>query len=308
MLVVGIIQQWDLTPYIYYDNGGTMVKIVTDSAADFEPEEYEKLDVICVPLKVLFGNREYSENRDISKSRFYELLENSKSFPKTSQPSPAEFREVLAQSKNNGDEAVVITLSSALSGSYQSASAIKNWLDYKECYVIDSRTASAGQRIMVEYAVSLRNRGKTAKEIAEILTALRSRITLYACIDTLAYLHKGGRISGAAYAAAAIGNVKPVLRITQEGKPEILKKTLGIKRGIDFIINRFKLERPDMHFPIYVMYTHNRKSGEQFAVELSKYGYKISPHYIVDVGAVIGSHIGINACGLVYVADKFPLQ
>lgn len=281
-----------------------MVQIITDSAADFEPEDYKRLGIICVPLKVSFDGKEYSEVVDLTKEKFYEMLEGSKSFPKTSQPSPDDFRKVLEKAKNDGDEAVVITISSSLSGTYQSATITKNTLDYKDCHIVDSRSASIGQRILAEYAASMRNHGKSAKEIAETLNALVPRVEVYACVDTLAYLHKGGRISGAAFTAGTIGNVKPILHVDREGAIEIPKKTIGMKRGIDYMCHQLEAAKPDPHFPIFILYSKSRRNGELLAIELNKRGVKVSPHFIVNLGAAIGSHIGTNACGLAYVAEK----
>ena len=281
-----------------------MIQIVTDSASDLEIEEYKKLGVVCIPLGVCFGGKEYQECKNLTKDRFYKLLEESEDFPKTFQPSPTVFERIFSENKNNGDETVVIMLSSALSGTYQRAVIMKNELGYDNCYIVDGLTATGGQRILVEYAVSLRKRGKTAKEIADAVNGLRSRITLYACMDTLEYLHKGGRISKTAYTVGTVSNIKPILHISEEGTVEIPKKTMGMKRGIDYLCKRLESEKPDSHFPIYVMYTKNRKNGELLAEELKKYGYRISPDRIINVGAAIGSHIGSNACGIVYVSEK----
>lgn len=281
-----------------------MVNIITDSAADFEPDELKRLHISCIPLRISFGDNEYCENINLSKDKFYHLLENAEEFPKTSQPSPSDLENVFKSAQARGEETVAIMLSSALSGTYQSTVMIKNNLAYENCYVIDGLTATGGQRILVEYAVRLRDKGKTAKEIAKAVSLLRSRVTLYACMDTLEYLHKGGRISGTAYTIGTIGNIKPLVHITKEGCVEIPKKTMGMKRGIDYLCQSLNSEKPDNHFPVYVMYTQNRKNGELLAEELKKHGYKISPNHIINVGAAIGSHIGPNACGIVYISEK----
>ncbi|MGM9605829.1 MAG: DegV family protein [Faecousia sp.] len=162
-----------------------MIRIITDSAADFEPEEIARLGISCVPLSVRFGNAEYQENINLSKEMFYQLLEHESDMPSTSQPSPQAFLSVLQEAQDAGDEAIVITLSSALSGTCQNAFLAKNILEYEQCYIVDSLTATAGERILVEHALKLRSAGQCAKEIASELEALRSRITLYACMDTL---------------------------------------------------------------------------------------------------------------------------
>lgn len=278
-----------------------MVQIITDSAADFEPYELEKMNVRCVPFSVTFGNEEYKENINLTKQQFYTLLKEKNDFPNTSQPSPHSFESILKNMKNSGCEAVVISLSSALSGAYQSAVLAKNQLEYDECYIIDSLTASGGERILVEQGVKLRDAGKSASEIACFLETLRSRISLYACIDSVDYLYKGGRISRAACTIASVAHIKPIIHVLRDGSIDMAAKSLGIKRTMDFIKKILDKYPPDKDFPFYVLYTGNKKCGKILAEYFEKTDYEIPDANIIDVGAAIGSHIGPNAFGIAYV-------
>lgn len=278
-----------------------MVQIITDSAADFEPYELEKMNVRCVPFSVTFGNEEYKENINLTKQQFYTLLKEKNDFPNTSQPSPHSFESILKNMKNSGCEVVVISLSSALSGAYQSAVLAKNQLEYDECYIIDSLTASGGERILVEQAVKLRDAGKSASEIACFLETLRSRISLYACIDSVDYLYKGGRISRAACTIASFAHIKPIIHVLRDGSIDMAAKSLGIKRTMDFIKKILDKYPPDKDFPFYVLYTGNKKCGKILAEYFEKTDYEIPDANIIDVGAAIGSHIGPNAFGIAYV-------
>lgn len=278
-----------------------MVQIITDSAADFESYELEKMNVRCVPFSVTFGNEEYKENINLTKQQFYTLLKEKNDFPNTSQPSPHSFESILKNMKNSGCEAVVISLSSALSGAYQSAVLAKNQLEYDECYIIDSLTASGGERILVEQAVKLRDAGKSASEIACFLEMLRSRISLYACIDSVDYLYKGGRISRAACTIASVAHIKPIIHVLRDGSIDMAAKSLGIKRTMDFIKKILDKYPPDKDFPFYVLYTGNKKCGKILAEYFEKTDYEIPDANIIDVGAAIGSHIGPNAFGIAYV-------
>ena len=280
-----------------------MVKIITDSAADLEPWEYEKLNVACIPLCVSFGNTEYQENINLSKEEFYQLLKSSDTFPKTSQPSPAVVEELLKAEMNAGNDTVVITLSSGFSGFYQNTVMVRNMLEYDSCYVIDSKTGTGGQRILVEQAAKLRDAGKSAPEIAAEIEELKSRFQLYACMDTLEYLHRGGRISGTSYTVGTLVHIKPILQISEGGLVKIPSKVMGMRKGMDFLTKRVTLNKPDMDYPFYVMYTENRTNGEVLAKRLREMGYEIPEERIINVGAAIGSHIGPNACGLVYIGE-----
>lgn len=281
-----------------------MVRIITDSAADFEPEELERLRVTCVPISVSFGDIVYHENVDLSKDLFYRLLETEPDFPCTAQPSPYAYECIMEDAMEHGDEAVVITLSSALSGTYQTAVMMKNVLEYENCYVVDSRTATGGQRILVEQAVKLRQEGKSTFEIAQALRALVPRITLYACIDTLEYLYRGGRITGSVHTVGSVLRLKPILRVTPEGKVDVFAKRLGLKNAMEYLCKKALDRPPDEAYPFYVMYTHNPNNGLLLAEYLREQGHFHINSNPINVGAAIGSHIGPNACGFVYVAAQ----
>ena len=134
-----------------------MVIIATDSAADFELYELEKMNVVHMPMSVSFGDDHYLENISISKEEFFNRLENDPNFPKTSQPSPSLFEELFLKAKENGDEVVYLPLSSGLSGDYQTAMSVRNTIDYDGIYVIDTLTCTGGQRLLVEEAARLRD-------------------------------------------------------------------------------------------------------------------------------------------------------
>ena len=280
-----------------------MVRIITDSAADLEPFEYEKLNVTCIPLTVFFGDAEYQENVSLSKDQFYSLLAQTEEFPKTAQASPQILLDLFEDARKAGDEAVYITLASALSGTYQSALMTKEAVDSDGCYVVDSKNATGGQRMLVEYAARLRDAGKTAAEIAAEVEKVREKIVLYACIDTLEYLYRGGRISHTVYKLGTLAQVKPIIRVSEEGAIEVPAKAMGMRKGMDILCKRPEQQKPSAEHPLYVMYTADRTNGEALAKKLRDMGYEIPDERIINVGAAIGSHIGPNACGLVYVEE-----
>ena len=278
-----------------------MVRIITDSAADMEPREYKKLNISCVPLGVSFGERDYHENEDLSKDEFYALLQSSREFPKTSQASPALVEQLLCDAKSAGDEVVFICLSSGFSGFYQSVCAMVRLLEMENCHVIDSLTGTGGQRMLVEYAARLRDEGKCAAEIAAAIEAVKGRVMIYACMDTLEYLYRGGRISHAGYKLGSMANIKPILFISHEGLCQIPAKAIGMRKGMDYMCKRLEFHPYDDSFPLYVMFTGQRDNGEKLAQRLRGLGYDIPEERIINVGASIGSHVGPRACGLVYI-------
>ena len=278
-----------------------MVRIVTDSAADFSPAELEQKNIICIPLKVLFGGEEYEENINLSKDQFYEKLLAFEGFPKTSQAAPAVLAGLFEEAKAEGDEIIYFTLSSALSGTWQSAMFIKEDMGYDKAFVVDSRNATGGQRMLVEHAVRLRDQGKCAADIVAEVEALRERIVLYACINTLEYLYRGGRISHLSYALGTLAQIKPIIHVDHAGRVDIPAKAMGMRKGMEHLCKQADAKTPDPEYPLYVMYTNDRSVAETLAVRLAEHGQAVHPDNIIQVGAAIGSHIGPAACGLVYV-------
>lgn len=281
-----------------------MIRIITDSAADMSPAEYEKLNITCIPVTVMFGDDEYQENVNLTMDGFYDLLLHSGHAPKTAQPSPQYLMDLFEEAHAAGDSAVYITLSSALSGTYQNAVMTRNLLGYEECHVVDSLNATGGQRLIVQYAAKLRDEGKSVEEIIAGIEDVRSRITLYACIDTLEYLYKGGRISQTVYKLGTLANIKPIITVERDGSVGIPAKAMGMRKGIDYQCKQVAARAVDPEHPFYVMYTNNTNVARDLAKKLETVGITTPEERIIQVGASIGSHVGPDACGLVYVAAK----
>ena len=279
-----------------------MVRLITDSSADLEPREYEKLNITCIPLTVFFGEKEYQENVNLSKDQFYGLLASGE-YPKTSQPSPQLLLDLFEEAKEAGDEALYISISGGISGTYQTACTTRALADYDGCYVMDSKNATGGLRIILEYAAKLRDEGKTAREIMAGVASIQERIVLYACMDTLEYLYRGGRISQTVYKLGTMAQVKPIIRVTETGTIEVPAKAIGMRKGMDWLSKRVEDRKPSKEHNFYAMYTGDRSNGVALAEKFRAMGYDIPDEKIINVGAAIGSHVGPNACGMVYVAE-----
>lgn len=279
-----------------------MIQIITDSAADFTSQELSAMNIRCIPLSISFGDTHYRENVDLSKEQFYSMLQSSRELPKTSQPSPGELTDLFEQAHDAGDAAIYITISSGLSGTFQTAQMVQSMLDFDDCHVVDSRSATGGQRILVEEAVRLRDAGLTAGEIVEEICALRERLVFYACINTLENLHRGGRISQTAFTLGTLAKIKPILRVEPDGRVAIPAKALGMRKGMEYLCERLKERERDLSHPLYVVYTSCRDVAMDLVKRLERIGVFVEEHHIIQVGAAIGTHIGPEACGLVYAS------
>lgn len=281
------------------ENMNKKVNIIVDSTADITEDVKERLTV--VPLTLRFGDEEYIEGVTIQKKEFYQKLIESDVLPKTSQASPADFEDVFEKIVAAGESAVVITLSSKLSGTWQSAMiAAREYED--SVYVVDSRNVAIGTAILAKLALRLVDEGMGAREIAERLEKEREKICLIAMLDTLEYLKKGGRISAAAAFAGGVLSIKPVVCI-RDGEIVILGKARGSKQGNNLLVSEIrKTGGIDFTKPILLGYTGLDDTLLQKYIEDSKALWEegISSLETTMIGSVIGTHAGPGAVAVAF--------
>ncbi len=227
------------------------VRIIVDSSTNVSEKYREKIQF--VPLTVRFGDKEYLDGVELSKHQFYEMLVESDVLPTTSQATPAAFAEYLESVASAGDSAVVITLSSKLSGTYQSAVLAAE--DYPNIYVVDSQSVAIGTGVLAQYAVELAQQGMGAEEIAQELTQQREKVCVVALLDTLEYLKKGGRISKTVAFAGGMLNIKPVVTI-QDGAVALIGKARGSRNGNNLLVEKIReAGGVDFERPVLLGYT-----------------------------------------------------
>lgn len=279
------------------------IHIITDSASDIKASERENLTVI--PLTITFGETEYQDGVTLTHKQFYEKLIESDTLPVTSQIPPFLFEEAMKKAVAQGEDVIAITLSGKLSGTWQSAMiAAENFPD--SVYVIDSENVSIGEHILVEYALRLIDLGLSASEIVEKLNLLKKRIRLVALLDTLEYLKKGGRISGAAALAGSILSIKPVIAI-QNGEVVVLGKARGSKQANNLIVEQIHAAGGiDFSMPYFLGYTGLSMDLIQKYIEDNAALWENETDYLpVDsVGGTIGTYAGPGAIGVAFVAQE----
>lgn len=273
-------------------------RIIVDSTSDLLPSVKEQVHI--VPLTVHFGQEEYIDGVTIDHKAFYEKLIETDVHPSTSQASPAAFEKEYEKAKAAGEAAVVITLSSKLSGTYQSAMIAAQ--DYENIYVVDSGTGAIGGAILTEYALKLLDSGLHAKEIAEKLEEAKCRIVIVALVDTLEYLKKGGRISKTVALAGSILNIKPVLSII-DGEINILGKARGSKMGNNLLAQEIeKGGGVDFSMPLLLGYTGLSDAMLLKYIEDSKHIWEgnVDEVRYTTIGSVIGTHAGPGAVAVAF--------
>lgn len=277
------------------------VRIITDSASDMSPVEHPALAVL--PLSVTFGTDVYMDGVDIDHQRFYEMLVERDELPKTGQVNPYAFSQAIAEAREAGDEAVIITVGAKLSGTNQSARTALAEAPGGDVYVVDSNNVTLGERVLVEYALRLVNEGRSAAQIAAAVEAVRDRVVVIGLLETLEYLVRGGRLSAAAGAVGTLLNVKPVVAV-EDGLIVQLGKARGSKNGRN-LLNQ-KVEKAggiDFSMPLALGYT-----GLSDAV-LKKYiedsaalwaGHTEGELPVHTIGATIGTHVGPGAVAVAF--------
>ena len=239
----------------------------------------------------------------MSHEEFFEKLVESEELPTTSQVTPIVYEEKYEEVKQAGDTAVVITLSSKLSGCYQSANiALDGYEDI--ITVVDSNNVCIGQQILTMLAVQLRDAGKGAKEIAEELEQQKGRIRLIALLDTLEYLKKGGRISGAAAAVGAVLSIKPVIAI-EDGEVVVLGKARGSKNGNNMIKQLIQKEG-GINFDMPYTLAYSGLSDDLLKKYIKDSAELYEGHAdelpISTIGCAIGTHVGPGAIAAAFFA------
>lgn len=279
-----------------------MIRIFVDSGSDYLPEDARSRGMEVLPLVASVEGNEYRNGIDLGRDEFYELLESTGAFPKTSQVSPHLFAEAFKEARAAGDEVVAITLSSELSGTHQSALLAQAMAGSEGIYVVDSLSATYNIALMADYACALREEGLSAKQIAAELDRFKKRVRIVASLDTLEYLQRGGRLPKAAARVGEMAKLKPVITLSSTGSITLINACLGRKKALDAIVKQVGKSEIDTSFPVYSIYSYGTKNCEKSEERLKTLG--ITPTERRQIGFVIGAHIGPGACGVVYVEKE----
>ena len=266
------------------------VRIITDSTADIRPALVEQIPFVS--LNIRFGEEEYTDGVTMSRREFYEHLEVAKELPATSQPSPELFAEAYEAALAAGEEVVLITISSKLSGTFQSANIAA--MDFDEgIYVVDSENACIGAGVLAEYAKQLADSGMSGKEIADKLNAEKKNLRLFATLDTLEYLVRGGRLSKVAGIAGGLLNIKPVITI-KDGSIEVVGKARGTKQGNTMMLKEIEKCGMDLTKPVLAGYTGLTDDLLQKFLADSGEKLGVQPDSTI-ISGTIGTHVGPGA-------------
>lgn len=279
------------------------ITIITDSASDISQNNNKGVTVL--PMTITFGEENYEDGVSLTPDNFYMKLIESSALPKTSQVSPYAFGQAYENSLKSADYVIVITLSSKLSGTYQSACIAADDYDGR-VFVIDSENVTVGEQILIDYALSLIDKGIEVNTIVSQLNTMKKRIRLVALLDTLEYLKKGGRISSGAAFLGNVLSIKPVIAIV-DGEVSFLGKARGSKQGNNFLIQQVDTYGGiDYSLPVILGYTgcSTVLMDKYIKDSSSLWEGRMPVPDIIQVGATIGTHIGPGGIAVAFFSKE----
>jgi len=277
-----------------------LIRMIVDSTSDLTKKECMSMGLEVLPLTIHFEGETYLDGIDLTPAEFYEKMRNAQTLPTTSQVNPGQFEQAFKPHIDNGDDILVITISSKLSATMQSAMIAAQTVCPERIHLVDSLSASFGEALLIRQAVKLRDTGKyTAAEIAKAITELVPRLRLYAVVDTLKYIKMGGRLSGSAAFIGGVLGITPIIEVI-DGLVESIGKVRGEKAGMRALQQYIEKSGLDEAYGIGFGNADDSAKMERYIefLEPSLGGAEI---FTGDLGSVIGAHIGPGVVGCAYI-------
>lgn len=274
-----------------------MVRIIADSTCDLPDEMMAEMDITVIPLKVSIGGKTYDDKSEITTVDLFRMVQELDEMPVTAAPSPEQYRAAFAQAVDAGDSVLCFTISSQLSGSYQSACVAANMVQGK-VDVIDTRTAAEGSGMAVLQAWRMIQQGAAHEAIAaECRRAIGKRRTLIV-LDTMEYLRRGGRISSVTAKMASVLNIKPIINVNHDGTNSVFHKSRSYSKAMDWVLDYvIETARDLKNQTIGVGYSSVCQPAKEFIARLSRY-VQVKEIILGTIGSVVGTHIGPDAFGV----------
>ena len=273
------------------------IKIITDSTADLSQELYDKYDIEVLPLLINFGDDSYFDGVEINPEEVFRRIEKDNVLPTTAQVIPTRFEETYKKYLDEGYKIISIHMSSAMSGTYQSACIAKNSLESDNIVVIDSQKVTSALGILVLKAAKLREKGLSLNEIEREINKCRDKVKASIVFESLEYLVRGGRISKTAGVIGGMLGIKVLLEI-KDGLMAVKEKIRGNKKAIKRMISDLESVELDPELPVLLIDVQNIEIKQA----LRDYLNENNINYIeCPVGSAVSIHSGPQCCALVFL-------
>jgi len=280
------------------------VAVVTDSTADIPPQIANAQGVYVIPLKILFGEHVFHDGVDITPREFYRKLQESSVLPTTSQPSSGEFVKVYHELSRSAESIISIHISAALSGTLESAHAAKTQMDSSVAiHIVDSRSTSMGLGFITLAAAEMAADGLDAPQIVERIQALIPRMNVLFVVDTLEYLHKGGRIGGAERLLGSILSIKPLLHLN-DGRVDALEKARTKQRAVARLLEIMEARIGDTR-AVRAAVLHGAAEEEALRLkEEIETRFPCKELHICEICPALGVHTGPGIVGAAFYVEE----
>ncbi len=273
------------------------IKIITDSASDLPVDEATRLNVDVIPLSIRFGDEEFVDRRDITPTAFWERCANTSELPETAAPSPGLFQQAYEQAKQDGfDGVVVITISSKLSATYQSALAAKEAMGAYPVTVIDSQAVTMAEGLLVISVAEAAAKGASFDECTSLAQGIIPRLGVVGALDTLEHLKRGGRIGSAAALLGSMLSIKPLLtlrdgEVVEDGRQRTRAKAL------DHLARDAAEASPFERLAV----VHGAADDAVRLITMLAHIECDTPLVVTDIGPVVGTHAGPGIIGVCWI-------
>ncbi|NOZ00017.1 MAG: DegV family protein [Chloroflexi bacterium] len=275
-----------------------MLHIVTDGAGDMPPGWEQEYDIHVIPINIHFGEKTYLQGVDLSNEDFYRLVDESGVIPKTSQPSPHQFKEFYERIAKVGDTILSLHITSKLSGTLDSAIAAARDLAGKfNIVTFDSASGSAGQGMMCREARLMDRAGAGIEKIVKRMEAIRDTSAIVLALDTLEYARMSGRVKTLQAALASVLNVKPIV-ILQEGVLNMAEKIRTRRASIDRVVEIIKEQFGDTLLNMAVVHARDPEAGQSM-LKLVRGQFNIKDLIMTDLSISVAANLGPGTVGLV---------
>ena len=281
----------------------TKIAILTDSTANLPVEWVEQYNVRVIPLKIHWGNETFLDGVGITPNEFYTRLSHSKSLPTTSQPSIQDFLQAFESLADQADGIVVPLISSGISGTVASAQAATRQFNRVPVEIVDTRVTSAGQALVVMAAARAAAQGKSLQDVRQAADGVVQRMHLFFAVDTLEYLHRGGRIGGASRYLGTVLNIKPILYFDLDGKLDALERARTKGKALQRLMALAEEKANGHPLRIGVIHANAPQIAQEFCEQIT---HRLDCKEVItlELSPAIGVHVGPGTIGIaLYTED-----
>jgi len=273
------------------------IAIITDSTAYLEKDYVKKHNIQVIPLNLHWDKDTFKDNVDISADEFYDRLKVSSTLPTTSQPTYGDFQVIFKKFAADYDGIVAALMSSGISGTVDSALIAQKTFKDIPVEVIDTKTTAGGQALIVKAIAAAVESGKSLQEVSALARTISASVCTYFVVDTLKYLHKGGRIGGASRYFGTALSIKPILYLNEEGKIEAFEKVRTKKKAVERLLELAVEKAAGEKSYVAIYHAQALQEAEAMRDEVQQMldCYEIG---IYKISPVIGTHVGPGALGI----------